>query len=87
MQLDVHSPRTEKVEAFGGIIINGNVNSPRVSMPASFLGTVLVYMRLNPDLSMMSGGGEGHVQNSSSNQDLTSELSSSSLLVSSPGLS
>ena len=42
------------MEPFGGIIINGDVNVPRVSMPASCVGTVLVYMRLNSKLSMMS---------------------------------
>ena len=73
----MHIPRTVKAEAFGGIISNGNVSSPRASMPASFVGTVLVYMRFSPDLSMMSKGdgvcvGVWGVQKSSSNQDLIS---------------
>ena len=57
----MHIPRTVKAEAFGGIISKGDVSSPRLRMPASFWGTVLVYMRFSPELSMMSnvGGGGG----------------------------
>ena len=72
----MHIPRTVKAEAFGGIISKEDVSSPRLSMPASFLGTVLVYTRFSPELSMMSKGGRGgEGGKSSSNQDLISELS------------